>query len=133
MSIRENHHFTHQRSLDRIRAELQRNCPDGAAGLSLTSAGIRADGYLCVPGEGAAGVWIDREAAPAGELWTRAVFYTVHEGGIYVEEITGVEWSNFDVTDRAAAWLGSVLRGAKEQHRIQDQSTSTPAAEEPSA
>lgn len=133
MSIRENHHFTHPRSRELLCAELQRNCLDGAAGLSLTSTGSRADGYLCVPGEGAAGVWIDREAAPAGTLWTRAVFFTVHEGSIYAEEITDVDWSNSDVTDRAAAWLRSVQRGAKEEHRIYDPSTGQTAAEEPLA
>lgn len=133
MSIRENHYFTHPRAPDAIRAELERHCPDHAAGLSLTSAESRAQGHLCLPSEGAVGVWIAHEAAPAGRLWNRAVFYTVHEGNIYVEEIVGVEWSNSDVTDHATAWLRSVHRGAKEEHRVPGQSTGEPAAEEPSA
>lgn len=132
MSIQENHYFTHPRALDSIRAELQHRCPGSTTGLSLTSAGPRAHGHLCVPGEGAAGVWVDREAAPAGELWTRAAFYTVYEDGIYVEEIAPVGWSNSEVTDQAAAWLRNVQRGAKDEHRIQDQSTGD-SADRPSA
>jgi hypothetical protein len=72
---------------------------DGASGV-FTSSPNKMQGYV-VSLERVVGVWADRSES---NIISRAVFYIVRDEQAVVEEFEGVEWSYWDLVEKAKDW-----------------------------